>query len=239
MISETPCKNIILPRGTKKEKAIYTVDEVKTLFKLIDEHNSTIRLKAFVNLAVYGGFRRGEIMGLEWKDIDWDNNVVSIRRTSNYTHNDGIFTDTTKTKRSERSLKLPDSVFAVLKQLYDEQQTQKANVGNKWVDCDRLFVTWNGTPLFCGTPYVWLKKFTKKHGMRFCDLHSFRHRNHTKTHLSQRALLKQMSPCIKTAAAMLYALLQFQLIITGSDSVEGADIVFSTIFLLLVNVFYT
>ena len=197
LISETPCKNIILPRGTKKEKAIYTVDEVKTLFKLMDEHNSSIRFKAFVNLAVYGGFRRGEIMGLEWKDIDWDNNVVSIRRTSNYTHNDGIFTDTTKTKRSERSLKLPNPVFAVLKQLYDEQQTQKAEIGDKWVDCDRLFVTWNGTPLFCGTPYVWLKKFTKKHGMRFCDLHSFRHRNNTKTRLSQTALLKQISPCIK------------------------------------------
>lgn len=179
LISETPCKNIILPRGEKKEKAIYTVDEVKTLFKLMDEHDAPIRFKAFVNLAVYGGFRRGEIMGLEWKDIDWDNNVVSIRRTSNYTQHNGVFTDTTKTKKSQRSLKLPDTVFTVLRQLYEEQQNAKAEIGNQWVDYDRLFVTWNGSPLFCGMPYRWLKSFTEKHGMRFCDLHSFRHFNAT------------------------------------------------------------
>ena len=40
-------------------------------------------------------------------------------------------------------------------------------------------MTWDGSPMFCGTPYYWLKKFTEKHGMRFCDIHSMRHFNAT------------------------------------------------------------
>lgn len=179
LISDNPCKNIVVPRGGKKEKSVYTVDEVKTLFTLIEEHKPPIKYKAFVTLAIYSGFRRGELMGLEWKDIDWDNNVISVKRTSNYTSTSGQYTDTTKTRSSQRCLKLPEMVFSVLKELYKDQQKMKAGVGSKWVDSDRLFISWDGSPMFCGTPYYWLKKFTKKHGMRFCDLHSFRHFNAT------------------------------------------------------------
>ncbi len=179
LISENPCKNIIIPRGGKKEKSIYTVDEVKQLFQLMDEYNPPIKYKAFVTLAVYSGFRRGELMGLEWKDVDWENNVISVKRTSNYTSTSGKYTDTTKTKSSQRSLKLPEMVFSILKELYDDEQRTKAEIGSKWVDSDRLFISWDGSPMFCGTPYYWLKKFTAKHGMRFCDLHAFRHFNAT------------------------------------------------------------
>ena len=152
---------------------------MKQLFALIEEHKPPIKYKAFVTLAVYSGFRRGELMGLEWKDVDWDNNIISVKRTSNYTSTSGRYTDTTKTKSSQRSLKLPDAVFDTLKELYEDQQKIKAEIGSKWVESDRLFISWDGSPMFCGTPYYWLKKFTKKHGMRFCDLHSFRHFNAT------------------------------------------------------------
>ena len=46
------------------------------------------------------------MLGLEWKDIDFENNIISINRTSNYTAECGIYTDTTKTKRSKRVLKI-------------------------------------------------------------------------------------------------------------------------------------
>ena len=161
LIDNNPCKNIVVPRGKNKEKAVYTVDEVKKLFALIEEHKPHIKYKAFVTLAVYSGFRRGELLGLEWKDVDWDNNVISVRRTSNYTSTSGRYTDTTKTKSSQRSLKLPDAVFDTLKELYEDQQKTKAMIGSKWVDSDRLFISWDGSPMFCGTPYYWLKKFTK------------------------------------------------------------------------------
>ncbi len=178
MITSNPCIGIVVPKGEKKEKAIYTTDEIKQLFRLLDEHGPQ-KYKVFVVLAIYGGFRNGELMGLEWKDIDFENCVVSIRRTSNYTVTDGLYTDTTKTKSSLRSLKLPQIVFDELEILRNEQLEQKSKVGSQWIESDRLFTTWNGSPMFRNTPYNWLRKFTVRHGMRFCDVHSLRHYNAT------------------------------------------------------------
>lgn len=178
MIEDNPCKNIFVPKGRKKEKEIYTVEEMKQLFALAEEYG-TLDYRAFLTLAVYSGFRSGELMGLEWKDIDWDNNVISVRSTANYTATDGTYTDTPKTKKSVRSLKLPDVVFDRLRELRTQQLENKEIFGTKWVDSDRIFVNKLGKPLYKGEPYKWQKKLTEEHGMKFCDIHSLRHFNAT------------------------------------------------------------
>ncbi len=176
MIDSNPCNHIFVPKGEKKEKEIYTVEEMKQLFKLVNQY-APLKYKAFLTLAVYSGFRNGELMGLEWKDVDWENNVISVRRTSNYTVTDGNYTDTPKTKSSIHSLKLPQQVFDVLSELRESQLKNKENIGTKWIDSDRLFVTEVGKPLHRGSPYKWQREFTERHGMRFCDIHSLRHFN--------------------------------------------------------------
>lgn len=178
MIDSNPCNHIFVPKGEKKEKEIYTVEEMKQLFKLVNQY-APLKYKAFLTLAVYSGFRNGELMGLEWKDVDWENNVISVRRTSNYTVTDGNYTDTPKTKSSIRFLKLPQQVFDVLSELRESQLNNKENLGTKWIDSDRLFVTEVGKPLHRGSPYKWQREFTERHGMRFCDIHSLRHFNAT------------------------------------------------------------
>ena len=107
MLSDNPCQKVSVPKGEKKE--IYTLEEVEQLFELLEE--APMKYKVFFTLAIYSGFRRGELLGLEWKDVDFDNNVISVRRTLNYTASKGTYTDTTKTKKSQRSLKFPDHVM--------------------------------------------------------------------------------------------------------------------------------
>ena len=76
-------------------------------------------------MVLYTGFRRSEMIGLEWKDIDWENRVISVRRTFNYTAERGIYTDTTKTKKSQRSQRYPQLVFDLLKAYKDEQYAER------------------------------------------------------------------------------------------------------------------
>ena len=159
--------------GEKKEKDIYTKEEVKKLFELLK--TAPFKYRMFFTLAVYSGFRRGELCGLEWKDIDWEHSVVNVRRTSNYTKLHGLYTDTTKTKRSVRSSKLPPIIMDMLKEYKEQQDREREQTGDKWVDTDRLFVQWNGQPMYANTPYNWYRRFCKKHDMRFCDVHSLRH----------------------------------------------------------------
>ena len=94
----------------------------------------------FFKLAVYSGYRRGELLGLEWKDVDFENNTIKVRRTSNYTAKKGIYTDTTKTKKSQRTQKYPQYVMDMLWELRKEQDEQCARMGDKWQYYDRLFI---------------------------------------------------------------------------------------------------
>ena len=173
MLKDNPCSRVTVPKGEKKEKSIYTIEEVEQLFGLLE--TAPVKYRAFFMLAIYSGYRRGEMLGLEWKDIDWENGVINVRRTSNYTKLHGMFTDTTKTKKSQRSTKYPAVVINLLRELKDEQDKQRELLGDKWVESDRLFVADDGAPLFVNNPYKWLQKFCKDNGLRFCDIHSYRH----------------------------------------------------------------
>jgi integrase len=157
----------------KKEKDIYTLEEAEQILTCLEEE--PLMYRAFFNLAVYSGFRRGEMLGLEWKDVDWEHCVISVRRTSCYTPKRGMYTDTTKTPKSQRSLKFPAFVMDLLRQLKEQQEKDKAEIGSKWVETDRLFIKWNGEALFVSQPYGWFQRFCKRHGIRFCDIHSLRH----------------------------------------------------------------
>ncbi|MBP1545432.1 MAG: site-specific integrase [Oscillospiraceae bacterium] len=173
LLSDNPCSKVTIPKGEVKEKQIYSQEEMELLLtRLSDE---PIKYKVFFYLIAYSGFRRSEMLGLEWKDIDFEHNIICVRRTSNYTAERGTYTDTTKTKRSQRTLKIADSIMDMLKELKAEQDEQALNCGDKWVETDRLYVKWNGEPMQNGTPYFWLNEFCDKNNLPFYGLHSFRH----------------------------------------------------------------
>ena len=175
MLSDNPCRNVTIPKGETKEKNIYTVEELAQIFELLDNEDVPTKYRVFIKLAVYSGFRRGELLGLEWKDINWENNLISVRRTSNYTVEQGTYTDTTKTKKSKRTLRFPDHVMDMLREFKEEQDKEREMLCNKWKDTDRLFTQWDGSPMGNCTPYSWFMKFCKRNNIRFCDLHSLRH----------------------------------------------------------------
>ena len=173
-INDNPCKDITFTKSQKKEKDIYSLDEAKELLAVIDEKAPT-DYKLFFNLLAYSGMRRGEALGLEYHDIDFNNSVLTIKRTSNYRKGIGVYTDTPKTESSYRSLYIQPKIVELIKQLQAEQQIQANKCGDLWVQSDRLFVTWCGKPMHPNTPYTWLQRFCERENISFKGLHSFRH----------------------------------------------------------------
>ncbi len=176
VLTNNPCKNVVLPSKKANDREVYSLDEVQQMLELF-ENESEVNYKytIFFTLAAFTGLRRGELLGLEWKDVDFEDNIISVRRTSNYTAKKGIYTDTPKTESSVRFIKLPPEVIQKLKAFQDWQNGYKAKLGTKWVECDRLFVKWNGEPMNNNTPYFWLREFCEANNFRFCDIHSLRH----------------------------------------------------------------
>lgn len=126
-------------------------------------------------MLIFYGLRRGEVLGLEWKDFDFSNKTMSILRTSKYSKSIGIYTDSTKTEESTRILAISDDTISFLNRYKLEQDKMKAIYGNCWIDNDRLFVSEGGSPLHPNVPYNWLKRFCNSNGITFKGLHSFRH----------------------------------------------------------------
>ena len=126
VVSDNPCSKVTIPKAQPTEKKIYTLEEVEKFLTLLNDE--PLKYRTFFNIMIYSGFRRGEMLGLEWKDVDFENNVISIRRTSNYTAKQGVYTDTTKTRRSQRSLKFPQEIMDMLKEYKEEQDAQALKI---------------------------------------------------------------------------------------------------------------
>lgn len=193
MIPDNPCRRVILPAGKQKERECYTIEEAQAFLESLGA--APIKYRAFCILAIYGGLRRGELLGLEWNDVDFQNQVVKVRRTSQYLKERGTYTDDTKTKRSQRTLKLPVAVFDVLRKLRSEQLEMRLMMGAAWKDTGRLFVSEDGAPMHPNTPYQWLRKFCERTGQRFLGVHMFRHLN--------ASLLINSGVDVKTVSASL------------------------------------
>lgn len=175
VVKENPCKAVTLPSSPQVERDCYTLEEAQRFLELLE--GEPLMWRVFFHLAIYGGFRRGELFGLEWQDIDFDTRIIRIQRTSSYTKARGIFTDTPKTKSSRRSLKMPAHTISLLKQYKAAQAEEQLALGDTWVNTGRLFVTWDGNLKQPGSARKWLESFCKRTGMRQVNVHSFRHLN--------------------------------------------------------------
>lgn len=179
MIPANPCRNVTIPRVITPEKEFYTIEEAQQMLDLFrNEPDSNFKYVCFYTLAVYTGFRLGEMLGLEWKDVNFETNVISVNRTCLYSKvKGGLYTETPKTQQSRRSLKVPQGVIDVLLRWKELQNVQRQRVGSKWIETDRIFTKWNGLTLDRSAPGYFYKQFCERTGMRYVTTHSMRHLN--------------------------------------------------------------
>ncbi len=165
------------PKVPHREISYLNEEEVTKMIKLLDDE--PIQYRTMIILLVYTGIRRGELCGLEWKDIDFKNQVMHVCRSSQYIGNKTITTKEPKTKSGIRHFSLSKTACHLLSEYKKWQIKQRFNVGDDWVENDRLFTTWNGEPIYPDTITDWFAKFIKRSDLPYVTLHSLRHTNAT------------------------------------------------------------
>ena len=174
LILSNPAKRMKPPKTEKVEIKALTKEEVqmvvKELYKQDDED-----LKCLLMLAMFTGMRRGEMLGLEWQDVDMAKKELRIVRNSIYTKNTGIQTTTPKTKKSMRKITIPTIIIELLQEHKLKQSYQQAMAGSDWVDTQRIFTQWNGMPMHPDTMSEKCKKFLNQLGLEGYHLHCLRH----------------------------------------------------------------
>jgi integrase len=104
------------------------------------------RLEALYVLAIHTGLRQGELLGLKWKDVNFEVRTLSVKRTLSSAKNGPRFT-TPKTKKSRRSVNLTAEAIEALQRHRAMQNEEKSMVGGSWEDSDLVFRSTTGTPL--------------------------------------------------------------------------------------------
>lgn len=178
LIRENPCRNAALPKIPQREIKMFTIEQAKRFLDILEQPETPVKYRAFFQLAIFGGFRLGEILGLEWGDIDFDNCLIHIRRTVHYSTKRGGYYDTApKSRASIRDLQLPEYVFFTLKQQRNEQLSQQFKLGDLWHSSARVFTSWDGHQMTGNAPRAWLNKTCESNGLPKVNLHSMRHLN--------------------------------------------------------------
>jgi integrase len=144
---------------------------------------ATHRHNALFELALRTGVRRGEVLGLQWSDVDLRTGHLDVRRTLASVDGTLAF-QPTKTPSSQRRILLPAACIRSLKNYRTRQNLDRQRAGAAWHDLDLVFANSRGKPL--DPVFVYRTHCT------ICDLAGLRHiRFHDLRHTCATLLLEE------------------------------------------------
>ena len=180
MIVSNPAERVQPPKTMKTKRKYYDDDQSKILLSnLMQLGENQIKYKVAIILTIFTGFRLGELMGLEWDDINFNDGIVSVNRSSQYLSDKGVFTKTPKTESSIRDVAIPEFVISLLEEYKLWYEEQKSLYGDLWTNSNRLFVQADGKPMHPSTISKWFVKYVGQIGLPVINFHGLRHTNAT------------------------------------------------------------
>lgn len=116
--------------GVRFDSPIKAVDEIH--FLTVSEQKAFLEIaKHSHNYAQYAliletGLRTGEVIGLTWDVIDWENHTLTVNKTMEFRHKQHEWrAGPPKTKKSYRTIPLTDTAYQILRDLYLGREYRK------------------------------------------------------------------------------------------------------------------
>lgn len=138
LVHRNACEAVAKLKETRKEMTLWTPTETVQFLEAARPH----RLYAAFYLAVFAGLRRGELLGLRWKDLTGP--VLSVKQSLTVLGSTPHFT-TPKTRKGERYITVSPDVLEVLAQHKLIQESEARALGDAWTDSGLIFTTEVGT----------------------------------------------------------------------------------------------
>lgn len=172
LIPRNPADFVTLPKQVKYKAKAYEESEVLEMLKAAKDTD----MEAPLNIGVGLGLRRGELLALQWGDIDFEKNQVTISRNLVEINGEVCFRQP-KSDAGNRTIEMPTSMAAVLKKHRKRQLEDKLFFGSEYADMDLVCCRRDGRPHKPGSFSHKFEKFLKAHGLRQIRLHDLRHTN--------------------------------------------------------------
>ena len=162
LIAKNPTNGTTVPKCNYPEKQILGDNQLETFLEAIKGHEYWCD---FFYVEVMTGLRRGEICGLRWQDINFEENKLQVKRSVSVKKGGGVSIGETKTETGVRCIQMPPSVAELLK-------SKKQTAITKWVFPHFLHPE---QPISPASAYRKLKVILKNAELPLIRFHDLRH----------------------------------------------------------------
>lgn len=168
-------KRATTPKQNAHEANYFEPEMIKEIEAAFDKEPGQRRLLGY--MLIFTGARRGEVLGLEWHNVNWEKNTIKIEKNVVCTPSKGVYVDTPKTVTSKRTISMPQLMMDMLSEYKEEYDLLKEGLSWKRTapDNDFIFVRDNGLPMRPDTLSSWLTRVEEKNGLPHLNAHAFRH----------------------------------------------------------------
>lgn len=170
ILATNPATGASPPRIDRKARNVPDANAVRDL---LDAARGSTAYPPLL-IAASTGMRRGEVLGLRWRDVDLE--VAKVRVISSLQRVDGelVFV-APKTERSRRTISLPAFAVEALRRQRADQAERRLLLGTAWNDLDLVVDRGDGLPLDPDTFTHQFERFAERVGLQGANLHSLRH----------------------------------------------------------------
>jgi integrase len=169
LITTNPMAHVERPKLVKTEPRVLDSAGLKTLF---DRAHDT-RLYPLLVVAASTGCRRGELLALQWSDLNFKTGAVTISKSLEETKA-GLRVKSTKSKKP-REFPVPAAALTILEFLRDQQAEERKMYGDSYEDNNLVFCRQDGAYLRPDQMSVRVTDFARRAGLKGIGLHSLRH----------------------------------------------------------------
>ncbi len=176
MIKQNPCEYVELPKMKRYKPNIYDAEQIKRLLTVAK--NEEIYIPVLLSATL--GLRRGEVLGLTWDCIDYENKVLTINKSLLYIEqSNSVEFSTTKTESGNRRILILSQLINILKEHQNVQNEIKRDIGSAYHDWNLICCYANGRYF---NPTRFSHKFSRlleKYELEHIRFHDLRHSNAT------------------------------------------------------------
>lgn len=171
LVAENVAQRVSVPKKVKKDPTFLQPEEAKRLIEVAGQ----TRFGNLIELALHTGMRIGEVTGLRWSDVDFDNEILRVRVQLQRVESKLVLREL-KSASSRRSLPLTARALDALKREKAEQLLLKSVLGERFANpMDLVFLNAEGRPMDQKHVHKHLKSALSGAGLPDVSFHSLRH----------------------------------------------------------------